>query len=506
MEIVMVASEVAPFSKEGGLADVLGSLPSALAELGQTVSVISPLYRGVKENAGAAGMPLERVEAGSFTVPVGEADVPCVTWCGRLPDSGVTFYFLENDRYYNRAGYYTNDTDHTDFLDNSERFIFLARGSLEMCLNLDIRPDLFHSHDWHTGLVPIYVQHVYRDRFPDTATVFTVHNLAYQGLFWHWDMKLAGLPWSLFNWRMLEYYGNMSFLKAGLVGADALTTVSKQYSREIQTEEFGCGMHGVLQERAEDLYGIVNGIDADVWNPATDPSLPARYDADDLSGKGECKVELQERFGLPVREDVPLVGMVCRLVDQKGLDLLAETLPDLLATGIQLVVLGTGEPRYHELLKQAAKRDPKHVGVSLTYDDAAAHLIEAGSDMFLMPSRFEPCGLNQLYSLRYGTVPVAHAVGGLADTVVDYTPAAAQEGSATGFLFQGYDRPELAAAVRRAVEVYQDSEEWTRLMRNGMAQDWSWKRSAEEYVRVYEQALQKLAAQSRGGPGAHRSG
>jgi len=490
MQIAMVASEVAPFSKEGGLADVLGSLPAALAELGEDVVIFSPLYRGVREQAEQVGQPLECVENGAFRVPIGDASVGGNAWRACLPGTEVTVYFLENDRYYDREGYYTSN-GHTDYQDNSERFIFLSRGALELCKALELKPDILHSHDWHTGLVPIYVRYTYAIDFPETATVFTVHNLAYQGLFWHWDMQLAGLPWNLFNWKMLEYYGNLSFLKAGLVGADVLTTVSKTYAREIQTEQYGCGMDGVLRERSDDLYGIVNGIDTSEWNPASDPAIAANYSAEDLSGKAECKRALQRGFELPERRDVPLIGMVCRLVDQKGLDLLADALPRLIEMDLQLVVLGQGEPHYHELLQGAQEQNPGQMGVRLGYDNKAAHRIEAGSDMFLMPSKFEPCGLNQLYSLRYGTVPVVRATGGLADTVNDYTEDALKDGRATGFVFRQYSPDALTAAVDRAVDVYADGENWRRLMLNGMAQDWSWERSAREYQDIYRAALRR---------------
>ncbi|MGD2175059.1 MAG: glycogen synthase GlgA [Candidatus Brocadiaceae bacterium] len=494
MQIAMVASEVAPFSKEGGLADVLGSLPSALARLGEDVCVISPLYRGVRERGEALGMPLQRVENGALSVPIGDGTEKGAVWRSTLPGVDVPVFFLENGRYYDRDGYYTRPDDHTDYQDNSERFIFLSRGGLEMCKVLGMKPDIVHSHDWHTGLVPIYIKYLYAADFPDTASVFTVHNLAYQGIFWHWDMKLAGLPWSLFNWKMLEYYGNLSFLKAGLVGADVLTTVSKTYAREIQSEEQGRGMEGVLRERSDALYGIVNGIDVEEWDPSTDPAIAANYSADDLSGKAECKAALQEQFGLPQEPDTPVMGLVCRLVAQKGMDLFQEAWPALLREEAQFVVLGRGEPRYHEFLQRAHERAPDRVGVLLDYDAESAHRIEAGSDMFLMPSHFEPCGLNQLYSLRYGTVPIVRATGGLADTVGDYDEQGLQSGEATGFVFEPYEPQALAQAVRRALAVFPEREKWRKLMLNGMSQDWSWKRSAREYLDVYGKARQRIVS------------
>ena len=491
MRIVMVASEVAPFSKEGGLADVLGALPVALSALGHDVCVISPLYRGVRRRADEIGLPLQPVRTGDFSVPIGEMDVPAAAWRSRLPKGSVEVLFLENDHYYDRDGYYTDAANHADYQDNSERFIFLSRGALELCMALELRPDVVHTHDWHTGLVSVYIKHVYPRYFADTATVFTIHNLAYQGIFWHWDMKLAGLPWHLFNWKMLEYYGNLSFLKAGLVGADILTTVSKGYSREIQTERYGCGMHGILQERSADLRGIVNGIEVETWNPATDPHLPANYDASDMSGKAECRRALCARFGLDGDAGAPVVGMISRLVEQKGLDLLERALPSLLDGRMQFAVLGMGKPHYHEFLNGVHERHPGLFGVHLEYDEALARLIEAGSDMFLMPSSFEPCGLNQLYSMRYGTVPVVRATGGLADTVTDCSEENLASGEATGFVFADYNADALTDALARALALYGNGDKWRRLMLNGMARDWSWKRSAHEYVEAYEAAVHK---------------
>jgi starch synthase len=493
MQIVMIGAEMAPYSKEGGLADVVRSLSGALSELGHEVVVVSPLYRGVRENAEDCGAPLERVEEGDFALPMGDRIVAGTVWRSTPPGTNVTAYFLQNDLYYDRDGYYTRRADNSDYQDNSERFILLSRGTLEMCKALGVRPDVIHCHDWPTGLVPVYLRHLYQEDFPDTATVFTIHNIAYQGIFWHWDMNLTGLPRSMFNWQMLEYYGNLCFLKAGLVGADVLTTVSRRYGEEIQSDEFGCGMQGVLRERSADLYGIVNGIDTSEWNPATDPLIPANYSAEDLSGKAECKAALQERFGIRRQRNVLLIGMVCRLVEQKGLDLLEEALPDLLGRDVQFVTLGRGEPRYQALLSEMQAGHPRSFGVLIEYNNEVAHLIEAGADAFLMPSRFEPCGLNQLYSMAYGTVPIVRATGGLADTVRDYRKGSRGPGKATGFVFEKYSAAALVGAVRRAVKAYGERVKWRKLMLNGMRQDWSWKRSAGEYVEVYEKARRKLA-------------
>ena len=492
MKIAIVAPEVVPCSKTGGLGDVIGALPGALDALGDEVIVISPLYRMVRESAEDQGLPLEEGAAPSISAPVGDFDVKARAVRGELPGTNVAVYFLENDKYYDRPGLYTNPEDGSDYQDNSERFIFLCRGALELLKKLDFDPDVVHTHDWQTGLVPVYLEHKYRDSFPETASAFTVHNLAYQGLFWHWDMKLTGLSWDLFNWKMLEYYGNLSLLKAGLVGADVLTTVSEQYAREIQTEEYGMGMHGVFQDRAGDLFGIVNGVDYNVWNPATDEDIESNYSLDDLSGKTECKRALQEEFDLPVEEDTPLIGMIGRLVEQKGIDLVADGMSDLMRRNVQMVILGTGEEYYHDILSNLAEKYPDQIGLHLGFDESMAHRIEAGSDMFLMPSRFEPCGLNQLYSMKYGTIPVVSATGGLVDTVANYEQGAGRESDATGFLFQTHCVVEMVEAVDRALRVHQNRPDtWRKMMQRGMKQDWSWDWSAERYREVYEKAMER---------------
>jgi starch synthase len=493
MKILFVTSEVAPFSKTGGLADVCGALPKALAAQGHEVCVISPYYRMVAEWARQAGVEMERHITEPVVVPVGEQDKRLGVVGTRLPASEVEALFLECPDYYDRPQLYV-DTDGSDFPDNCARFTALCRGALELAETLGLEPDIVHAHDWQTGLVPVYLKTLYRERhsWERAASVFTIHNIVFQGIFWHWDMKVTGLAWDLFNWRMLEYYGKLSLLKAGLVFADCLTTVSRRYAEEIQTEAFGAGMESVLQQRSQDLYGIVNGIDYGTWSPEADRLIPARYGREDLGGKAACKAALLERFALDGTGAAPLLGMVTRLTEQKGLDLVEAALPALFERGAQVVILGKGDPRYHESLSALAEKHPGRLGLMLAYDNETAHLIEAGADMFLMPSRFEPCGLNQLYSLRYGTVPVVRRTGGLADTVVDYTPGTQRAGMATGFVFDGYAAEELVAAVDRALQLWKDKPAWRRLMRTCMAQDWSWDRSAEQYQTVYEAALEKL--------------
>ena len=494
MKIVMVASEVVPYSKTGGLGDVIGALPVALDKLGEEVTVISPLYAMVRNSAREMGLELDDTGSRSVRVPVGDFDQEVRLVRGRLPDSGVTVYFLQNDRYYDRPGLYVNPADGSDYQDNSERFVCLCRGALEVCKAQGIAADVFHCHDWQTGLIATYVKHLYQADFPRAASVFTVHNLAYQGLFWQGDMGLTGLPWELFNWRMLEYYGNLSFLKAGLVSADAVSTVSKRYAKEIQTQEFGMGMHGVLQTREDALFGIVNGVDYGVWDPATDSRIAKNYSPDDLAGKAECKKAVQAEFNLPQQADAPLIGMIGRLVEQKGFDLVAMELDTLMERDVQLVVLGTGEERYHEMLRSMALRYPENIGVRLGFDEALAHRIEAGADMFLMPSRFEPCGLNQLYSLKYGTVPVVSATGGLVDTVVGYSKQTSGRGVATGFTFRPGSASVMIQAIDRALDMYRNKrDEWRALMLRGMKQDWSWGRSAQEYRSMYAKAVARRA-------------
>ena len=493
MRIVFAASEVAPYSKTGGLGDVIGALPRALDALGEKVVVFSPLYTQVRDNARERGLPLKKRANLSFSVPIGDFQVAAHLVEGKLPDSGVTVYFLENDEYYDRPGLYTNPADGSDYQDNCERFTFLCRGAMEACKALGLTPDIIHCNDWQTGLIPVYLSRIYREDFPAAASIFTVHNIAYQGLFWRWDMSTTGLPWDLFNWKMLEYYGNLSFLKGGLVFSDALTTVSRQYAKELQTEEYGMGMQGVVKTRVADLYGIVNGVDYDTWRPETDRDIARNYSIEDLSGKKECKRALQAEFKLPQDESAPLIGMIGRLVDQKGFDLVVAALPEMVKRNAQLVALGTGEAKYHQLLTDMVEKLPGKVGVYLGFDEKLAHRIEAGADMFLMPSRFEPCGLNQLYSLRYGTVPIVSATGGLVDTVVDYSEAADEAGEATGFVFRPDSVQELIKGVDRAVWVYRKKPDtWTQLQQRGMKQDWSWNRSAQEYQQVYKKAVLRV--------------
>jgi starch synthase len=492
-KILLAASEVVGFAKTGGLADVAGSLPRALTERGHECIVVLPLYRCARDSK-MRPSPTDL----TVTVPIGQRSVSGRLWRAALPDSQVTVYLIEQADYFDRddpgkgRGLYQFTLpggQKRDYPDNCERFIFFSRALLEAMRLLAFWPDVLHLNDWQTGLVPVYLREVYRGQpgYDAVRTIFTVHNLAYQGQFWHWDMLLTGLDWQLFNYRQIEFYGQLNFLKAGLVFSDVISTVSPTYAKEIQSAQFAYGLEGVLAERRERLFGIVNGVDYGIWNPKADAHIAARYDETDVAQKKPlCKAALQRRFGLSLEPRTPLLAMIARLVEQKGIDLLGRIAESLLQKGAQIVVLGDGDPAYHRMLTDLHNRNTKKVGIAFTFDEVLAHQIEAGADIYLMPSQFEPAGLNQLYSIKYGTVPVVRATGGLADTVTDCTPETLAAGRATGFAFTNYTPTAFQGAVQRALSMYHDSQDlWLQLMRNGMRQDWSWARSALEYEKLY---------------------
>ncbi|MCS6927417.1 MAG: glycogen synthase GlgA, partial [Candidatus Binatia bacterium] len=492
---LFVAAEVAPFARTGGLGEVAGALPRVLAALGHDVRVVMPFYRLIRE--------------GPFPPPtlVTELQVPLVTgnrtarvWQGELSASSpfcssVPVYFLEQDEYFDRPGLYGDESG--DYPDNALRFIFFCRAALALCESLQWFPHVFHCHDWHAALLPAYLRFVpgLPAQLTAATTILTIHNLAYQGIFPSWAFALTGLPPSLFQAEGMEFFGSVNFMKAGLLYADRLTAVSPTYAEEICTTECGFGLDGVVRSRRNALVGILNGADYTVWDPATDQYLAAPYNADDLRGKAVCKTALLRTYGLPEDTTTPLIGMIARLVDQKGIDLFEAASHALLALNARFVVLGTGERRYEEFLTRLAQMYPDRIGVRIGFDSALAHQVQAGSDMMLMPSRYEPCGLTQLYSLRYGTVPIVRATGGLRDTVSPFDPTT---GDGTGFVF--YEaRPEaLVAAVRAAVHTFADSVAWQRVMRNAMAQDFSWTRPAAQYLGLYRQGLaqRRLAVSS----------
>ncbi len=464
MRIAVVTSEVAPFSKTGGLADVCAALPAEFEKAGHDVIVISPLHISARKH-GVQSSPLRvRVPLHGGTIEAGIAQ------SGR-------HWFLEHEGFFNREGLY--GTPEADFPDNATRFAFLARGAMELLKALNWRPDIVHSHDWQSGLAGVYLRTVYRDAFPRTRAVFTVHNMAYQGLFWPLDLPVFGLDWSLFNWKQLEFFGKFSFLKAGLVFSDAITTVSPTYAKEIATPELGCGMEGVIRERARFVHGILNGIDAEEWDPKTDKHLPATYSARSLTGKAKCKAALQKRLNLPVTP-APLLGFVGRLAEQKGIDILVRAAEYFTQLDMQFAILGAGEARFREPLERLGRLYPEKLSVTIAFDDALAHLVEAGSDFFVMPSRYEPCGLNQLYSLRYGAVPIVRRTGGLADTVVE---------GKTGIVFESFSTEGLVEAIERALVLYDEKKRFQAVQREGMKQDFSWSRSAKTYLELFERVL-----------------
>ncbi|HJT72240.1 MAG TPA: glycogen synthase GlgA [Terriglobales bacterium] len=480
MHIAFVASECVPFSKTGGLADVIGALPRALAAAGHEISVYIPHYRHTR----LAG---ERRVVQSITVPFDDRYRFCsiVTGAGY---PGVRFFFVDYPPFFDREGLY--GTASGDFPDNAERFALFCRAVLEASKILGV-PDVFHCHDWQSALVPVLLRTQYAEdpAFRDAGTIFTIHNIGYQGLFPPEILPLLMLPWDLFTIAKMEYFGNVNFLKGALVYSDMITTVSRRYSQEIQTTEFGFGLEGVLRDRAQNLTGILNGVDYDEWNPQTDKFIAAHYSADDLVGKRECKQDLLETVGMERgNPNLPILGIVSRFAAQKGFDLIGQIIDRLALEDVLIVVLGSGDKLYEEMFLRLARRLPEKVAVRVAYDNALAHKIEAGADMFLMPSRYEPSGLSQLYSLKYGTVPVVRATGGLDDTIDPWDPRTKK---GTGFKFQEYTGDALLRTIHQALQLYRDQESWQKLMRNGMSKDFSWRASAREYIRVYERVRQQ---------------
>ncbi len=483
LRILEVASEAAPFARTGGLGDVVGALPKTFAKLGHEVKVFIPRYGSIP----GTEHKLRKLEQKLSLRAFGQS-IPFTLEQHHDSRTKVDHYFVGNTAYFDRTSYYVDPVTGKDFPDNDDRFIFFCRAVLESVRKLNWRPDVIHLHDWQAAPIPAFLKTTYAqdEFFKPVRTVLTIHNLGYQGIFAADRFKRLELPEKMFYAMSgaFEFFGKVNFLKGGLMLADKLTTVSPQYAKEIQsTSEFGCGLEGVLAERKADLVGILNGVDYTVWSPSRDKKIPYRYTVANLSGKRKDKVELMQFARLPLRDSAPLIGMISRLTDQKGWDLLEEAAEKLFAMNIQMVVLGTGDRKYVDLLKKIEKKYPDKLRAYFAFDDALAHRIEAAADIFLMPSRWEPCGLNQLYSLKYGTVPVVRKVGGLADTVVDFDP---KKQTGTGFVFDEYDADAMLEAVGRAVATFARKRTWTKMVKAGMERDFSWESSAKRYSELFE--------------------
>ena len=482
MHIAFAASECVPFSKTGGLADVVGALPRALASLGHQVSVYVPRYRQTK-------LTNPQTVVHSITIPFDDKYRFCsVVTAGT--SNGVRFYFVDYPPYFDREALYGGPSG--DYPDNAERFALFSRAVIEASKVLGV-PHVFHCHDWQSALIPVMLRTLYAEdpAFRELATVFTIHNMGYQGLFPPDTLPLLMLPWELFTISKMEFFGQVNFLKGALVHSDFVTTVSRKYSHEIQTTEYGFGLEGVLRNRAATVAGILNGVDYDEWSPQTDKFIVAKYSSEDLSGKAQCKKDLLNAFGVANTDaKVPVIGIVSRFAAQKGFDLIAQIMDRLAREELIMVVLGSGDKPYEEMFVRLNRQFPNKIAAKVAFDNAIAHKIEAGADMFLMPSRYEPCGLNQIYSLKYGTVPIVRATGGLDDTI---EPWDARSGKGTGFKFTDYTGEALLATIKQALLAYRDPSSWRKLMRNGMARDFSWGASAREYGKVYERARQARA-------------
>jgi starch synthase len=487
IKILYISSEVEPFAKTGGLADVAGSLPKELKKLNADIRVAMPMYGSISEDK----FNIIEVPDSDFEIDLGGEIIR-----GKLNETSIKVdskqiqvYLLENGFYYSRNGLYVDVNTNFEFPDNADRFIFFSRGILEALKKINWKPDIIHCNDWQTGLIPIYLKTIYADDafYRDIKTIFSIHNLAYQGIFDKFTLLKTGLSWEVFTMEGIEFYDRINFMKAGVVYSDFITTVSPRYAEEIcSSVEYGYGLEGVLANRKANLVGILNGADYNTWSPLKDSLIPQNYSGRNIAMKLVNKKALLEKFNLPFRESVPVVGMISRLADQKGFDIIEAAADELMKLDLQMVFLGAGELKYQQFLEKLKQQNSEKIGVLIGFDNELAHLIEAGSDMFLMPSRYEPCGLNQMYSLKYGTVPIVRATGGLDDSIEQYN---LQTKSGIGFKFIEYDKTHLVDAVKLASDVYKDKQAWTQLMKNGMKQDFSWKASAKRYIKLYKEIL-----------------
>jgi starch synthase len=490
--VLFVSSEVYPYAKTGGLADVSSALPQQLREFNHDVRIVMPKYGFIGEKKQKIHI-VNRLQGMDFKIGEKEVVLHAKSSAILTNRTRVQVYLIESEEYFHRMGLYVDPATHLDYPDNDERFIAFAHSVFETCKRLLWKPDIIHCNDWQTGLIPAFLKTFYKDDpfFAGTKSVFTIHNLAYQGNFPASTFPKTGLPQEMFTPQGMEFHGQVSFLKAGLTYADAITTVSEKYAEEIRTKEYGCGLEALLTRRKRDLYGILNGIDLHVWNPERDSNIVKSYSAATIEVKEESKKDLCSTMGLPYTEGTPLIGLIARLSDQKGLDLIADAMENIIKSGAQLVILGSGDKKYEEMFLKFSKKYPDQIAIHVGFHDNFAHKIEAGADMFIMPSAYEPCGLNQMYSMHYGTVPVVRATGGLADTVID-----CEEGTrkypATGFVFEKYDAKAFWKALERAITLYRkDKTAWRQLQLAGMAKDFSWDRSALSYAELYEKVLGK---------------
>ncbi len=489
LKICYVSSEVVPFAKTGGLADVAGALPVALKEMEQDIRLMMAKYKSINERKFVLR---EVIRLKEVEVELGGRKLIADGKTAFLPNSKVHVYFLHIPEYFDRKDLYVDSKTGKEFEDNAERFAFFSKAVLETLKLLYWQPDIIHCNEWQTALIPFYLKTHYKNDefFQNTRTVLTLHNLAYQGRYPLEKAEKIGIPAEYVQpGREFEFHGQLNLLKGGILFADKLNTVSERYAEEIMSDpEYGFGLEEILQKRKADFSGILNGVDYTVWNPETDNLIPVNYTADTLDKKVENKKVLCRQNGLTFNPDVPIIGIISRLADQKGFDLIAEAADELMSLNIQMVILGTGDPNYHKLLEKLARKYSKKLAVNLRFDNKMAHLIEAGADMFLMPSRYEPCGLNQMYSLKYGTVPIVRETGGLADTVVNFDP---KTGKGNGFTFKEYKAAAMMEAIRRAVDTFDDKSVWRKIQQAGMQEDYSWQRSASEYMELYEKALEK---------------
>jgi len=485
LNVLFLSPEAVPFAKTGGLADVAGSLPEALKRQGADVRMVLPYYAMVKEKKFEVRPIID-----GLTVPLGDEGLEANVLETHTND-GVPVYLLAREDLYDRPNLYGNAM--ADYYDNLERFAFFSHGALRIAERLKFKPDVIHCHDWQTGLVPALVRGPYADNsfVGGAPTVFTIHNLGYQGLFPAEKLAVTGLSRSrFFHLEGLEFWEKISLLKAGVVYSDAVTTVSPTYAKEIQTDEYGKGMEGILVRRRDALFGILNGVDYKLWDPARDVHLPENYSPKKMAGKRKCKESLMAEMGLDASlNERPLLGMISRLDTQKGLDLLVEILSDILALDVGLVVLGSGDETIQQAIQNVADAHRGRIGLKIGFDDPLAHRIMAGVDIFLIPSRYEPCGLTQMYALKYGTVPVVRATGGLEDTIIPFDP---QTGEGNGFKFAAYESKALLGAIANALGLFQNAKAWKQLMGNGMGADFSWDRSAQAYMDIYRSLMKSV--------------